>query len=87
MQRFEVFSKLAILELGLRYEDRNYSDPTPSIGERRRDERFRASIEFDLPVTDRINWTMYGGYSDYLSNLPSADYDQSVVGTRIELTF
>ena len=87
VQRFEVFSKLAILELGLRYEDRNYSDPTPSIGERRRDERFRASIEFDLPVTDRINWTMYGGYSDYLSNLPSADYDQSVVGTRIELTF
>lgn len=87
VQRFEVFSKLSTLELGLRYEDRNYDEETPSIGERRRDERLRATIEFDVPLTDRINWRVYGGYSDYLSNLPSADYDQSIVGTLVELTF
>ena len=51
------------------------------------DERLRATIEFDVPLTDRINWRVYGGYSDYLSNLPSADYDQSIVGTVVELTF
>ena len=87
VQRFEVFSKLSTLELGLRYEDRNYDEATPSIGERRNDERVRATVEFDLPLTDRINWRVYGGYSDYLSNLPSADYDQSLIGTTVELSF
>ena len=87
MQRFEVFSKLSTLELGLRYEDRDYDEATPSIGERRHDERLRATIEFDVPLTDRINWRVYGGYSDYLSNLPSADYDQSILGTLVEITF
>ena len=87
VQRFEVFSKLSTLELGLRYEDRNYDEATPSIGERRSDERLRTTIEFDVPLTDRINWRVYAGYSDYVSNLPSADYDQSILGTLIELTF
>ena len=87
VQRFEVFSKLSTLEFGLRYEDRNYDEATPSIGERRNDERVRATVEFDLPLTDRINWRVYGGYSDYLSNLPSADYDQSLIGTTVELSF
>lgn len=87
VQRFNVFSRLSTLELGLRYEDRNYSEATPSIEQKRSDERFRASIEFDIPISDRINWTVYGGYSDYASNLPSADYDQSLLGTRVELSF
>ena len=87
VQRFEVFSKLSTLELGVRFEDRNYDEATPSIGEKRSDERIRATVEFDLPLTDRVNWGVYGGYSDYLSNLPSADYDQTVVGTRIEFSF
>ena len=87
VQRFEIFSKLSTLELGLRYEDRDYDEPTPSIGEERRDERVRATIEFDVPLTERVNWGIYGGYSDYLSNLPSADYDQSVVGTKVEVRF
>ena len=25
---------------------------------------------------------VYGGYGDYESNFPSADYDQNVLGTR-----
>lgn len=87
VQRFNVFSRLSTLELGLRYEDRNYTEATPSIGQKRSDERFRAAVEFDIPVSDRINWTIYGGYSDYVSNLPSADYDQSLIGTRVELSF
>ena len=87
VQRYEIFSKLSKLELGLRYEDRDYQEATPSIGVRRSDDRIRATIEFELPLTERLNWQVYGGYSDYQSNLPSADYDQSVVGTRVELTF
>ena len=87
VQRFELFSRLSTLELGLRYENRDYSSPTPSIGEPRDDERYRAAVELEIPVTEQFNWQVYGGYSDYYSNLPSADYDQSVVGTRIEFNF
>lgn len=87
VQRFEVFSRLSTLEFGLRYENRDYSSPTPSIGERRKDERYRAGVEFEIPVTEQFNWQIYGGYSDYYSNLPSADYDQTVVGTRLEFNF
>ena len=87
VQRFELLSKLSTLELGLRYENRDYSSPTPSIEERRTDERYRATVELDVPLTDRVNWQIYGGYSDYYSNLPSADYDQNVFGTRVEFNF
>jgi hypothetical protein len=87
VQRYEIFSRLSKLELGLRYENRDYQEATPSIGVLRSDDRIRAAIEFEIPLTERINWQIYGGYSDYQSNLPSADYDQSVVGTRVEITF
>ena len=42
---FDVFARLSTLELSLRYENRDYSAPTPSIGERRKDERYRATVE------------------------------------------
>ena len=87
VQRFNVFARLSTLELSLRYENRDYSAPTPSIGERRKDERYRATVELEIPLTEQFNWQLYGGYSDYYSNLPSADYDQTVVGTRFEYNF
>ena len=87
VQRFEIFSRLSTLEVGLRYENRDYSSPTPSIGERRKDERYRAGLELEIPLTEQVNWQVYSGYSDYYSNLPSADYDQTVVGTRVEFNF
>ena len=87
VQRFDVFARLSTLELSLRYENRDYSAPTPSIGERRKDERYRATVELEIPLTEQFNWQLYGGYSDYYSNLPSADYDQTVFGTRVEYNF
>ena len=79
--------RLSTLELGIRYEDRDYKEATPSIAKRRRDNRFRFKIEFEFPLTKSISWTAYSGYSDYQSNLPTADYEQTLIGTRIEWTF
>lgn len=87
VQRFEILGKLSTLELAIRYEDRDYSGITPSIGEERSDERYRLNIELAVPVTDALTWSIYAGYSDYYSNLPSADYDQNLTGTRVEWAF
>ncbi len=87
VQRITLLERLSTLELGIRYEDRDYKEATPSIAKRRRDNRFRFKIEFEVPLTKSISWTAYSGYSDYQSNLPTADYEQTLIGTRIEWTF
>lgn len=83
IHRLEVFSKMAKLELAWRYEDRDYSSITPSIGEERKDDRHRWRLDFELPVfTEGSAVQFYYGYADYESNLPSADYDQTITGLR-----
>ena len=82
IQRVELFSRIAKLELSWRYEDRNYTAETPSIGEDRDDRRqfWRADVE--IPVSASSALQFYSGYSDYGSNYPLADYTQKVLGTR-----
>ena len=87
VQRFELGDRLATVELGLRHEVRDYTGITPSIGEERDDDRTRFKIEMEVPFGEHIQWLVYAGYSDYVSNLPAADYEQSLVGTRIEILF
>ena len=82
IQRFELLSRIATLQLAFRYEDRNYSSDTPSIEKNRADERARWRIDLKIPVIDKGAIQMYAGFSDYESNLPRADYTQNVVGTK-----
>ncbi len=82
IQRFELLSKIATLQLAFRYEDRNYSSDTPSIEKNRADKRERWRVDLKIPVIDKGAIQMYAGYSDYESNLPRADYTQNVVGTK-----
>jgi hypothetical protein len=79
----DLFSKLAKLELAWRYEDRDYSSNTPSIGEKRDDKRHRWRVDFELPLfSGDTAVQIYAGYSDYESNLEPADYTQTVTGMR-----
>ena len=87
VQRFDIGASLSTLEAGIRYEERDYQSVTPSIGEPRYDDRLKISISFDYQMTKQINWRFYANYSDYQSNLPSADYDQTVVGSALEFSF
>lgn len=87
VQRFELWSELATFELGARYEVRDYSSITPIIAEERDDDRLRLKAELDMPLGKQVNWLIYAGYSDYVSNLPAADYEQTLIGTRVEWSF
>jgi hypothetical protein len=82
IHRLEMFSRLAKIEFSWRFEDRDYQSDTPSIGEERDDSRNRWKVDLEYPVTDQATIQLYGGYADYESNLPAADYYQTVVGTR-----
>ncbi len=82
IRRFDLFQKIATLELGFRYEDRSYTSPTPSIQEKRSDQRQRWRIDLEIPVIEGGAIKFYATYGDFQSNLPRADYEQNLIGTR-----
>ncbi|MEP6390433.1 MAG: surface lipoprotein assembly modifier [Halioglobus sp.] len=82
VQRIELLDRTTKLELSWRFEDRDYSGVTPSIGEKRDEDRNRWRIDYEVPILEQGMVLFYYGYSDYDSNLPSADYTQSLLGAR-----
>jgi hypothetical protein len=80
IQRFELFDRLAKLELAWRYEDRDYSSPTPEIGEDRSDERQRWQVQVEIPVLEQAAVIVYYNFNNYDSNLERADYRQNIAG-------
>jgi hypothetical protein len=83
IQRFPLFDRVNRLEIGLKYEARDYSGTTPSIRQQREDDKYRVNVEYQLPFTEKLRMEVYAGYSDYQSNLESADYAQDRVGSRL----
>ncbi len=82
VQRFDVFSRLAKLELAWRYEDRDYRAVTPGIGQDRHDRRNRWRADVELPVYGGAALQLYYSYADYKSNYAPADYTQQLAGAR-----
>lgn len=83
IHRLDLWDEVLKLEFSWRYEDRDYSAITPSIGEKRDDQRHRLKFDMEYPVFDSALIQFYVGYADYDSNYPRADYDQRVIGTRL----
>jgi len=83
IHRAQWWDKVVKFELSWRFENRDYSSITPSIGEKRGDKRHRWALDMEYPVFKQGAIELFGGYSDYSSNYPSADYDQYLVGTRM----
>lgn len=77
----------AKFELGWRYEKRNYKSVTPAIGEVRDDDRNKLKAELEIPITDHVYVLVEYEYSDFSSNLPSADYTQNFAGLRVGVEF
>ncbi len=86
-QRFPMGERDAKLKLGWRYESRDYSSITPSIGAIRDDSRHRFQAELEIPITDSVYTSLEYEYSDFTSNLPSADYTQNLAGARLGIRF
>ena len=82
IHRLEIFSRMAKLEFAWRYEDRNYSSITPTIGEDRDDQRHRWRADFEIPIIGRSAMQIYYGYANYDSNYSPADYTQNLGGAR-----
>lgn len=86
-QRVSLGSLDAKMKLGYRYEDRNYSSVTPSIGAVRDDTRHRFEAELEIPITERIYSLLEYEHGNFSSNLPSADYNQDVASARLGVRF
>lgn len=82
-KRLSAFGRELTGKVGWRFEKRNYTDVTPSIGVNRDDDRHRFQAEVEVPITDRVYSLAEYEYADYASNLPSADYTQHFVGVRV----
>lgn len=75
------------LRLDWRYEDRDYRGITPSLGERRDDQRQRWRLRADLPINERLTTLMTYQYRSQDSNLPSADFSDHRFEVQIEAVF
>ena len=82
-RRVIMFGRESRLKLGARYQLRDYDSITPAIGAVRDDDRTRLSAELEIPLYDEFFVNFELEYSDNSSNLPSADYSQTLLGVQI----
>lgn len=85
IRRIDFLERRLKAELALRYEQRDYRSPEPTIGEARDDGRLRIKADLEIPLLEHFAWQFYASYGDYASNLPRADFTQTIVGTRLQL--
>ncbi len=87
IRRFELWERQAKAEFAVRYEIRDYLSEEPTIGEARNDDRLRLKFDLELPLSKQFTWQWYYSYGDYVSNLPRADFTQTIVGTRLQFAW
>jgi len=75
------------LSAGWRFEKRDYDAITPSIDTKRSDDKHRLYASFKIPITELTYLSGKYEYSDYSSNLPSADYTQNVFYLKFGIKF
>lgn len=85
IRRLDVFGKRLKSEVAVRYEVRDYLSAEPTIEEARNDDRLRVKVDLELPINERLSWQIYYSYGDYESNLPRADFTQTIVGTKLQI--
>lgn len=83
VQRFTVFDRSSRLRVGGRWQARDYQNVTPSIGEIRADDRYRAEASLETDITKSLFVRGEVRYNNNVSNLPAADFDETVVAISI----
>jgi hypothetical protein len=69
--------------LGYTFQRRDYSDITPSIGEKRRETRSTLTAALDVPLSRTLTLRPAVRYVDRHSNVAVYDYRQTVVSTML----
>ena len=87
IRRFDALGRQGKFEAAMRFEERDYRSPEPTIGEKRRDDRLRWKFDLELPLSKAIALQAYYSYGDFDSNLPRADFFQTIVGTRLQISW
>jgi hypothetical protein len=88
VRRLDLYGNLpSRLRLDWRYEDRDYSSVTPSIGERRDEQRQRWRARMDLPINQNLTALLTYQYVSQDSNLPSADFNENRFEVQLEAVF
>jgi hypothetical protein len=83
LQRIPLNRRSVRLQIGWRYEDRDYKSVTPSIGIVRDDSRNRVNASLEAPLGERFFAEAEFQRDFFDSNLPAADFDQSVTSLRL----
>lgn len=86
-QRFTLLSLDARLQLGLRWQDRNYAHATPSIGVPRDDSQRVSDLRLDVSVLENLEVIGRWEHGDYRSRLTSADYTAHRLTLSARLAF
>ncbi len=78
-QEFSIGAKELAMELGYRYQRRDYEEAVhPELTTFRHDRRRRFELQLTWPLSDAFTLVSKIHRNDYRSNLESADYDQQV---------
>jgi hypothetical protein len=85
--RFPLRSRVLTFRAGVRTESRDYSSVTPSIGAIRSDDRLELETSAELPLGERITASFDYTRANNASNLPSVDFDESVVSFGVAAAF
>jgi uncharacterized protein (PEP-CTERM system associated) len=85
--RFALGSRELTVKAGLRSEQRDYENETPSIGAPRRDDRVQLEASGDLPLSERVTASLRYRRSNNDSNLPAVDFDEDVLSLSVTAEF
>lgn len=87
LRRVMIGSTEARIRLGYSFEYRKYDSLTPSIAEKRDDNRQSLEAEFELPVSESFSVLIAYEYADNTSELLIADYTQNLFSVQLVLSF
>ena len=79
--------KEVTISAGYDYEDRDYNHITPSIGEKRDETREEFSLDIEYPVNDLFSAIFYYQRIDSDSNLETSDYNENIVGLKLQANY
>lgn len=85
--RFQLASREATLQLGYRYQDRDYAAPTPSIGVPRDDSQRVADARIEVKLLGELAFVGRIEQGDYRSRLATADFSDRRIAAQLRYSF
>jgi hypothetical protein len=85
--RFLLAERNAQFQMGMRLQDRDYPNPTPSIGVPRDDSQRVADVRLEVNLVESLSLVTRWEYGDYQSRLDTATFTDNRVSVQLKFTF